>query len=79
MKSDYEYYYTAKYNMKFAHEKAAYNALVKQALAAEKDNRWAKVLVKLAKILINAGTQLKIYAETKVTQSAYKTVQLHEL
>jgi hypothetical protein len=79
MKSDYEYYYTAKYKLESAHEKAAHNKLVQQALAAGNNNRWAKILVKLAKILISAGTQLKVYAETKVSHGSYRSIQLHEL
>ena len=71
MKSDYEYYYTARYKIESARERASHNELVQQAIANGNNHRWARVLVKLSKVLIDAGTQLKMYAEAKVAQSVY--------
>ncbi len=50
-------------NRKIAMEKANHTALVKLAKQANPDDRWSKLLVKLAGILINAGNQLKKHAE----------------
>lgn len=50
-------------NRKIAMEKASHAMLVKLAKQANPDDRWSKLLVKLAGILISIGNQLKKHAE----------------
>lgn len=56
-------------NRKRHMERAKHDELVKLAKQANGDDRWSKLLVKLAGALIKAGHQLKKYAEKDLNNS----------
>lgn len=63
METYYTYYEHVKETQRLAKERAVKFAMVKQAEQGNAKGNKSKMLVKLAGILINAGTRLKNYAE----------------
>ncbi len=77
----YEYYNTVmqvEENRRLRLERARHYELVKLARQARMDNRWSKLLVKLAGILIQTGIHLKKYAEKDLNHH-FPAVTLQDL